>query len=146
MQFGERKKRKVVVNITSLIDVMFLLLIFFAVTSTFLEHPGLTIELPTAKSSDIVETKEIIVIVTKDGKILVNDIEVETADFEKQLKKVFDNSKEPTMILKADKDVSYGLIIELMDSAKRIGLKKVVAFTKIDLQAGPAPSEKLKPF
>ncbi|MDD5644191.1 MAG: biopolymer transporter ExbD [bacterium] len=146
MQFGERKKQRRTINITSLIDVMFLLLIFFAVTSTFLEHPGLTIELPTAKSSDVVETKEIIVVVTKEGKILINDIDIEKNNFENQLKKAFENTKEPTMILKADKDVSYGLIIELMDSAKRIGLKKVVAFTKIDLQDGPSPSEKLKPF
>ena len=144
MEFGKRKKRKILVNITSLIDVMFLLLIFFAVTSTFLEHPGITIELPTAGSSEVVEKKEIMITVTRDEKIHLNGEEVKKNQFEKKLGSLVENYKDPTVMLKADKDVTYGLIIELMDSIKRLGLKKVVAFTKIDLTKPLSPSEKLK--
>ncbi|MCK4947923.1 MAG: biopolymer transporter ExbD [Candidatus Aureabacteria bacterium] len=144
MEFGKRKKRKILVNITSLIDVMFLLLIFFAVTSTFLEHPGITIELPAAGSSEVVEKKEIMITVTRDEKIHLNGEEIKKNQFEKKLGSLVKNYKDPTVILRADKDVTYGLIIELMDSIKRLGLKKVVAFTKIDLTKPPSPSEKLK--
>jgi biopolymer transport protein ExbD len=48
VEFNPKKKRRVLINITSLIDVMFLLLIFFMVTSTFLDQPGMKLELPSA--------------------------------------------------------------------------------------------------
>ncbi len=50
MQLQARPRRKVVINITSLIDVIFMLLLFFMITSTFLEQPGIKLELPAAKT------------------------------------------------------------------------------------------------
>ena len=61
----ERKRSKIVINITSLIDVIFLLLIFFLVTSTFSEQPGLKIDLPFAASSETREMEEVVLSVTR---------------------------------------------------------------------------------
>ena len=54
MQFKTKQKKKIIINITSLIDVMFLLLIFLLISSTFLEQPGIKLELPETKNSETV--------------------------------------------------------------------------------------------
>ena len=78
MQFREKQKKKVLINITSLIDVLFLLLIFFMVSSTFLEQPGIKLELPKASSAVVVEQKNYTLFVDKNGKMFLNDDEVFT--------------------------------------------------------------------
>ena len=65
MQFRTRRKRSVLINITSLIDVLFLLLIFFMVSSTFLEQPGIKLELPYAQSAVVIEQKDYVLFVNK---------------------------------------------------------------------------------
>ena len=73
MQFRTGRKRKVSINITPLIDVLFLLLIFFMVSSTFLEQPGIKLELPHAKSAVVVEQKDYILFIDKESKMFLND-------------------------------------------------------------------------
>ena len=64
MQFNPKKKRRVLINITSLIDVMFLLLIFFMVTSTFLDQPGMKLELPSAESAEVARVEKLVLYIS----------------------------------------------------------------------------------
>lgn len=131
MQFKSRSKKKVLLNITSLIDVLFLLLIFLMVSTTFLEQPGIKLELPEAESAVIVEQKEFTLFVNKAGKIFLNDSEVAIEDLEARIKKVLPEMKKGAIILKADQDVSHGLVVRLMDIVKKSGVKKLVIGTKL---------------
>lgn len=132
MQFKKKQKRKPMINITSLIDVMFLLLIFFMVSSTFLEQPGIKLELPHAQSAAIVEQKDYTLFVDKDGKMFLNRDEVNTENLEAKLKAVLPDMEDGALILKADQDVSHGIVVRVMDIAKRSGVKKLVIGTKLD--------------
>ena len=134
MQFKKKQKRKPMINITSLIDVMFLLLIFFMVSSTFLEQPGIKLELPHAQSAAIVEQKDYTLFVDKDGKMFLNLDEVNTENLEAKLKAVLPDMEDGALILKADQDVSHGIVVRVMDIAKRSGVKKLVIGTKLDDQ------------
>ncbi len=125
----ERKRSKIVINITSLIDVIFLLLIFFLVTSTFSEQPGLKIELPRAASSEPREVENLILSVTREGNLHLNQQPVERGDLSGLLAAAARKQDDPTLILKADREVSYGLVVELMDISHQAGLKKIVALT-----------------
>ena len=131
MQFRTRPKRKVLLNITSLIDVLFLLLIFLMVSTTFLEQPGIKLELPEAQSAVLVDLKEFTLFVNKEGKVFLNDNEVAFEDLEERIKKVLPEMKEGTIILKADRDVSHGIVVKLMDIVKKSGVKKLVIGTKL---------------
>ncbi len=131
MQFKTRTRRKVLINITSLIDVLFLLLIFLMVSSTFLEQPGIKLELPQAESAALVEQKEYILFVDKESKIFLNKIEVTLADLEARLKQVLPQMKEGSLILKADQDVSHGFVVKIMDVAKKSGVKKLIIGTRL---------------
>ena len=132
MQFKAKQKRKVQINITSLIDVLFLLLIFFMVSSTFLEQPGIKLELPHAQSAVIVEQKDYTLFVDKEGKMFLNRAAVTKENLQEKIKAALPNMKEGALILKADQDVSHGIVVHIMDVVKQSGVKKLIIGTKLD--------------
>ncbi|MFC2141254.1 ExbD/TolR family protein, partial [Acidobacteriota bacterium] len=119
MQFRARRKRQVLINITPLIDVLFLLLIFFMVSSTFLEQPGIKLELPYAQSAVVVEQKDYILFIDKDSKMFLNDKEIRMDDLEKKIKEALPGMKDMALVLKADQDISHGIVVRVMDIVKR---------------------------
>jgi biopolymer transport protein ExbD len=132
MQFKTRQKRKVLINITSLIDVLFLLLIFLMVSSTFLEQPGIRLELPEAKSAVLLEQKDYILSINREGKMFLNKEAVTSDRLEEKVKAALPQMKDSALILKADKDVSHGLVVRVMDIVKRSGVKKLVIGTRVE--------------
>lgn len=130
MEFKERKEREsLVINITSLVDVLFILLIFVLVSTTFLEQPALNIELPKARSAGLEDIQELVVSVSKDGKIFLNNRPINKKELEHLLQLELKKDKNLPVVLRADKDVSYGLVIEIMDVMRGSGVKKLVALT-----------------
>ena len=131
MRFSEKSKRKVLINITSLIDVLFLLLIFFMISSTFLEQPGMKLELPEAKSFEIQEQKELILHITPAGDIYLGEKAVAIDSLLFYLTEEMTLEENRPLILKADKLVPHGQVVEVMDIAKQAGIKKLVVATKM---------------
>lgn len=132
MQLRTRRKRKVLINITPLIDVLFLLLIFFMVSSTFLEQPGIKLELPTAQSAVVVEQKDYVLFVDKESNMFLNDKAVRMEDLETKIKEALPGMKDMALVLKADQEVSHGVVVRVMDIAKRSGVKKLIIGTKLE--------------
>lgn len=132
MQFRVKKKKKVLINVTSLIDVLFLLLIFFMVSSTFLEQPGIKLELPHAKSAVVTEQKDFTLYVDKEGKLFLNADEVNVENLLAKLKEIVPDMIDGALILKADQEVTHGIIVKIMDLAKQSGVRKLIIGTKID--------------
>lgn len=135
MQILEKKKKKVAINVTSLIDVLFLLLIFFMVSSTFKEQPGMKLELPEAQSAEIAEVKEMILQIQQgDGgatKLTLNSENISLEQLSEKLKALLPQATDSSLTLKADKGVMHGMVVEVMDIAKQSGIKKLVIATKI---------------
>ena len=125
------KRKRVMINITPLIDVLFLLLIFFIVSSTFLEQPSITVELPSAKTAEPQPVDQYIIMVAADGVIYVNDIKIEEEQLLTRLMEIAKTDVQAPIVLKADKNAPYGKIIHLIDTVRQSGLKKIVALTKI---------------
>lgn len=131
MQFKEKSKRKVLINITSLIDVLFLLLIFFMVSSTFLEQPGIKLELPHAQSAVVLEQKEYVLFVDKEGEMFLNQEAVTFDNLEQVIKTALPHMEKGALVLKADQDVTHGVVVRVMDIVKRAGVKKLVIGTRL---------------
>lgn len=119
-----------VINITSLIDVIFMLLLFFMITSTFLEQPGIKLELPEAKTSASGEPQEYVLTVDKKGELFLNRRSLTLAELEAEIRKAMPQMKDGSLVLKADQDISHGLVVRVMDMAKRGGVKKLIIGTK----------------
>jgi biopolymer transport protein ExbD len=132
VQFKPKSKRRVIINITSLIDVLFLLLIFFMVTSTFLEQPGMKLELPSAQSSETAQVEKLVLYIGAGGEIRFNDAAVTLDDLEAVMADAVPMAEGKTLVLRADRRVQHGTVVTVMDIAKRVGMKKLVVGTTVE--------------
>ncbi len=130
MQLRTRPRPKAVINITSLIDVIFMLLLFFMVTSTFLEQPGIKLELPAAKTEAAAAPQEYVLAVDRQGALFLNRQAVDLAGLEAAIRQALPKMKDAALVLRADREVSHGLVVRVMDRAKRGGVKKLIIGTK----------------
>ena len=130
MQLRTRPRPKVIINITSLIDVIFMLLLFFMITSTFLEQPGIKLELPQARAESLSEPREFVLTVDKQGALFLNRQAVGLEALEAEIRKALPRMKDGALVLKADREVAHGLVVRVMDLAKRGGVKKLIIGTK----------------
>ncbi|MCF7793666.1 MAG: biopolymer transporter ExbD [Candidatus Cloacimonetes bacterium] len=126
MRLLEKKKRKVTINITSLIDVVLLLLIFFMLTTSFVEQPGMKLDLPETKSSQGEKSGKLQISVNSDGSIFVNNEAVEMSDLESKIKTISEELEDKSLLLKADKTVHHGIVVQIMDIARSLGLQKII--------------------
>lgn len=129
MRLSKYKSRKVSLNLTSLIDVLFILIIFFTVSSTFLEQPGIELKLPEAVSSKGHTTQKIIIYVDKDKNVFLNNDIVSINNLISEIKKLAELQKDKSIVLKADAEVSHGLVIKIMDILRQQGIYKIVVST-----------------
>lgn len=125
-----RPRRRPVLNITSLIDVLFLLLIFLMVSSTFLEHPAIELDLPQASTSEPVKVDSMRLAIPEDGRLLLEGEEVEPAALRDRLREAAGESPELLLILEADRGADYGRVVEALDAAREAGVKRISAFTR----------------
>ncbi len=132
MQMRVRKKRSLILNVTSLIDVLFLLLIFFMISTTFLSQPAIKMELPKARHSDIVRQKPLVVYIDQFGKVFLNDEPMEIPLLGEALRRKLNESTDKALVLKADSRVSHGNVIEVLDIVKGAGVKKLIVSTRVD--------------
>ncbi len=134
MEFRRGKRRSLILNVTSLIDVLFLLLIFFMISTTFLSQPAIKMELPEAKHADEVRQKPLVVYVDQYGKVYLNDEPMDIPLLEAALKRKLDESTDKSLVLRADSRVSHGSVVEVLDIVKGAGVKKLVVSTRPEEQ------------
>ncbi|MFC1646208.1 ExbD/TolR family protein [Candidatus Omnitrophota bacterium] len=111
------------IDIAPLIDIVFQLLIFFMLTSSFIMQPGIKVNLPKAVTSDIVEEKNVIIVISSEGVIYLNE-KVFTVDELKSYISKKDLYSKPILI-KADKRTSLGRVVEVWDLCREMGISRV---------------------
>ena len=109
-------------------DIVFLLLIFFMLTSTLVSPNALKLLLPSSKAKTL-EKQTISISITKDIAFYINENEVSENTIEQELKLLLNNEQEPAIILHADKTVDIEHVVKIMDIAYRNKYKIVLATT-----------------
>lgn len=128
-----RKKRpryKLQMPLTSLIDIVFLLLIYFLLTTNFMVSEGINVSLPQAQGGAPQTQEEIIVYVDKDGRAFLLDQEVPLDQLLKRLREMIGGQKERLVIVKADRSVILNKAVRVMDLAKAAGAGKLCLATE----------------
>jgi len=120
------------INIAPLVDVLLLLLIFFMVTSTFVEQPNIKLELPRTRHSKTTPLQRLVLIVSRRGEYFLDAERIEKSRLERRLRQEVGRSKDKTLVLRADRAASYGDVIWAMDAARGAGFRKIVAPTRLD--------------
>lgn len=123
MKFKRRvKMEKGVIELTPLINVFFLLFIFFAFTSSFIFQPGIKVNLPKAVTSEVVQEVGTVITVTKDDKIYLNDREISRDELLSKLKLMAKENM--PLLIKADSHSSLGKVVEIWDMCRREGVSQ----------------------
>ena len=109
------------ISMAPLIDVVFLLLIFFMVTTVFPENKGLVIERPESQHSDPIVQKKMVIVVAKDGTILFKDKKIATHDIERLVKEQLIAVPNTAVLLRIDKSATTQTLVSVMDACKKGG-------------------------
>tara|TARA_B110000459_G_scaffold142402_1_gene155165 strand:- start:500 stop:892 length:393 start_codon:yes stop_codon:yes gene_type:complete len=113
-------------NMSSMTDIVFLLLIFFMIASTLVTTNAIDILLPTA-SGKTENKKSISVSIQKDLAFYIDQNEVEVQNLESELLKLIQNETAPTLVLRAEKSVPVDYVVKVMDIANRNKFKIILA-------------------
>lgn len=137
-----KKAKGGLLDITPLVDLVFLLIIFFLLSTTFRVFPGIRIDLPSASSQKInAEKKEIIVSVDKAGTVYVNKDPVDPTGLISRLTASAQEDKDTTVLIKGDREAGFGRIVDLLDTVKHTGLHRIAIITRNRNDTTGAPEQ-----
>jgi biopolymer transport protein ExbD len=126
-RLGRRGKPEV--PIAPLIDVVFLLLIFYSVTTQFVSDQRLKLKLPEAKTAESAgvsrERRPPVVTVAVDGTVWIDQKLVPKMELEAEMKRLVQRTPDKTIILKGDRGANYGIVIHVLDVARSVGAKTI---------------------
>ena len=130
MQFSERTKTDASLDITPIVDTVFNLLIFFALSLNFIITPGIKVNLPDAVTEEIIrEREEVIIVMDKNDSIFINSNPVAIEQISSVLTLSAQKNKDTLVIIQADQEVSHGKVVRMMDTAKRAGITQLAIAT-----------------
>jgi biopolymer transport protein ExbD len=133
MQYERRWRRKssIGLNLTPLIDIVFLLLVFFLLTAHFVKEKRLDIELPTAESGDHIEEDKVVEVeINQQGTILVNGRATADESLVETLKGALHAPVEKRVRLRADKTTQLDRVVKVMDASRIAGAQSLDILTE----------------
>lgn len=134
MNLSPQKSDEPDVNLTPMIDVVFLLLLFFMVSTSFIRESSLKVDLPEATGQALVEQeKPVDIIINADGQFIVNNFSLGSpskAELSAQLKLAVGENTDPHIIITADAKADYQNIVTAMDSAQQLGYSRLTLSTR----------------
>jgi len=130
MKFLPKKHQVEDLNISPLIDMVFILLIFFAVSTTFVKDMQVELERPSAQSSSAASTKSVRVYIDRAGAIYIEDQQVNTWMVQSIVRDALDISSSQTVLVVADRQTPTEKLIDVVDQARLAGATEVGVATE----------------
>ncbi len=130
MRFRQHRRIPVILNLVPLVDIVLLLLIFFMISSSFVVHPGIKVNLPKAVTAERKGPEDITLAITKEDILYLNNQRVALQDLWGRLLDLRNQGRVGFLIIKADKAVSHGRVVEVMDIAKQAGVERLAIATE----------------
>lgn len=113
------------INLTPLIDMVFILLIFFLVTASFTKESGIDVDRPTAQTANREEQGSMIIGVSKDGEIWIDNQKIDLRAVRAHVEHLQAQNPEGTVIILADKNARTGTTVEVLDQVRLAGVSNV---------------------
>lgn len=112
------------IDIAPLVDVIFQLLIFFMLSSSFTFQSGINVKLPKAVTSDVIKEENLIITITSENITYLNGTIITLEELKKSLKE-FSEKKDRPILIKADRRASVGRIVDVWDLCRNLGIEKI---------------------
>ena len=127
MQFRRRLKPQVNVNLVPMIDVVFQLVVFFMVSSTFILTPGISIIFPASTTSEPVVMSKLVVTVVSREEVYFNKEKFKIWELDEKLSSITEEERSDikTVVLEGDRGIPYSLLIEVLDLLRRNGFNGI---------------------
>jgi len=110
-------------DIAPLIDVVFLLLIFFMLTSSYIFQPGIKINLPKALTSEVIQEKNLVIVISAEGLLYLNNRMLTLKELKVHLEKTAKEDR--PLLIKADRKASLGKVVQVWDMSREAGLTQI---------------------
>lgn len=136
MGFRRKTEESPRIELTPMIDVVFLLLIFFMISTTFIDRPGVTIDLPEGGTRiETTEVEDVQVYLTEDGDIYLQQELITRDALKAHLDSLGQQAMTSTFMLMADRSAQHGWVVELMEIARSAGFVKFAIATDRQVDA-----------
>ncbi|MBI5091993.1 MAG: biopolymer transporter ExbD [Candidatus Hydrogenedentes bacterium] len=132
-----RERRKPYINIVNLVDVLFLLLIFFMISSTFRQHLGIDIMLPEAATSTNLDVKPHEIVVSQAGELFFGDQKVDEAGLHAAIAELLKTDPKADIVLRADEGANFGRVVKAIDIAREVGGSRLIIPTRFKESGTP---------
>lgn len=128
---SRRSEREPRLMIIPMIDIIFFLLVFFMMNTLFMVQQNvLPVQLPSAKSAESQPAKQVAITVSKDGNVWINSKKIQLNEFRTLIHQEIKNEPNAVFVLRADRVVPHGQVIEVMDEMKIAGVKRISVATE----------------
>ena len=113
------------INLTPMIDVVFIMLIFFIVTASFIKEAGITVNRPVAHTASVQEHTAIIVAIDAAGEVWIDRRRVDIRAVRANVGRLYLESPQGAVVIQADKRASHGVFVEVLDQVRLAGVEKI---------------------
>ncbi len=121
----DRRKSESEVNLTPMLDVVFIMLIFFIVTASFVKESGIEISRPGASTAVRKEKGNILIAISANDQIWMNRRQVDPRALRANIERAHAENPQGAVIIQADKEAKTGLLVQVMDAARSAGVKDI---------------------
>ena len=123
---NRREAEEAAIDLTPMLDVVFIMLIFFIVTTSFVKEAGISVQKPKASNATSQAKATIFVAVKANGEIWLDKRPVDVERVGATIEKLLAESPSDTVIVQADKEAKHGVVVSVMDQIKLAGIDKIV--------------------
>ena len=113
------------IDMTPMLDIVFIMLIFFIVTTVFVKEAGVDVNKPNGELAVRPKNANIFIAVTEDGKVWMDKREIDTDSVRANLDRLMAEQPSDVIIIQADKEAEHGLVVEVMDQIKMAGIDRI---------------------
>lgn len=129
--FSRRQRRKPAeLNMSPLIDMIFILLIFFVVTTSFVRESGVDVQRPVAQTAETKDSTNIVIAITADNLVVVESKPIDVRSVQSYMERFLMQNPNGSVVLAADRNSRSGLVIQVLDSCRLAGVKNLSVAAK----------------
>ncbi len=130
-QVARRKEDEAEIDMTPMLDIVFIMLIFFIVTASFVKEAGVSVSNPTATTATARKDANVFIAITKGGDVYIDNKNIEVEKLKVEIQRIKAETPEGSIVIQADRDSKAGVVMKVLDAAKGAGVKAVsVAATR----------------
>jgi biopolymer transport protein ExbD len=129
MRYSRSRARSATLNLTPLIDVVLVLIVFFLMTTTFVLAPGIKVDLPPGRTMQRTSDSDALVVITQDGTVYYQNERVDLQTLHVALSQAQQQHLGLRLVIQADKSAQHGRVVEVMDMAKGMGIDRLAIAT-----------------